>query len=91
MEKTIYNWSLRYPGIEKVDHCYFPSKTPLENIHSKLVNQAKEKLYDSDKSINEIAYELGIRYQQHFTRMFNKDTGQTPNKYRSPTDTYKSP
>ena len=59
-------------------------KTPLENIHIKLVNLAKEKLYDSDKSINEIAYELGFRYQQHFTRMFKKETGQTPNEYRSP-------
>jgi len=83
MEETIYNCSLRYHGIEKVDHRYFPSKTPLENIHLKLVNLAKEKLYDSDKSINEIAYELGFRYQQHFTRMFKKETGQTPNEYRS--------
>jgi AraC family transcriptional regulator, transcriptional activator of pobA len=58
-------------------------KTPLDNIHLKLVNLAKEKLYDSDKSINEIAYELGFRYQQHFTRMFKKETGQTPNEYRS--------
>jgi NAD(P)H dehydrogenase (quinone) len=25
MEKTIDEWSLRYPGIEKVDHIYFHS------------------------------------------------------------------
>ncbi|WP_232825826.1 helix-turn-helix domain-containing protein [Chitinophaga alhagiae] len=34
------------------------------------------------KSINEIADELGFKYQQHFARLFKQKTGITPNEYR---------
>ncbi|WP_310589792.1 helix-turn-helix domain-containing protein [Dyadobacter beijingensis] len=35
------------------------------------------------RSISEIAFELGFKYPQHFTRLFKKTTGFTPNDYRS--------
>jgi AraC-like DNA-binding protein len=35
-----------------------------------------------DKAINQIAYELGFKYPQHFTRIFKQRVGQTPNEYR---------
>ena len=34
-------------------------------------------------TIGEVAYGLGFQYPQHFTRMFKKLTGQTPNEYRN--------
>ncbi|MBD5278515.1 MAG: AraC family transcriptional regulator [Bacteroides sp.] len=40
-----------------------------------------------DKTISEIAYELGVQYTQHFTRLFKSVTGMTSNQYR----TYKDP
>jgi len=40
-----------------------------------LIDVAKEKIYDPNKPISEIAYELGFKYPQHFTRMFKKNTG----------------
>jgi AraC-like DNA-binding protein len=43
---------------------------------------AKEKIYEPGKSISEIAYELGFKHPQHFTRMFKKATGLSPNEYR---------
>ncbi len=44
----------------------------------------KEKILDHHKSVSEIAYELGFKkYPQHFTRAFKKNTGYTPNEYRS--------
>lgn len=52
------------------------------NIQLKLIDMAKEKLFDRSKSISDIAYELGFKYQQHFSRMFKKETGYTPNEYR---------
>jgi AraC-like DNA-binding protein len=44
---------------------------------------AKEKIYDTSKTISQIAYELGFKHPQHFNRMFKNETGQTPNNYRS--------
>jgi len=57
--------------------------TALDYIQSKLIDEAKERIFDTSKSINEIAGELGFKYQQHFTRLFKQRTGQTPNEYRS--------
>ena len=57
-------------------------KSAQEHIQLKLIDVAKERIYDSSKSISEIAYELGFKYPQHFTRMFMKNTGFTPNEYR---------
>jgi len=54
-----------------------------EYIHSKVINVAKERIFDINKSISEIAYELGFRYPQHFTRLFKQKTGITPIEYRS--------
>jgi AraC-like DNA-binding protein len=58
-------------------------KSALEHIQLKLIDVAKEKIFDQKKNISEIAYELGFKYPQHFTRMFKKETGYTPNEYRS--------
>jgi len=38
---------------------------------------------NTNKSISEIAYELGFKYPQHFNRMFKKAIGQTPSEYRN--------
>lgn len=57
--------------------------TALDYIQSKLIDEAKTKIFDSNRSINEISGELGFKYQQHFTRLFKQKTGMTPNQYRS--------
>ncbi len=53
-----------------------------EYIQTKLIDTAKEKIFDVDKSVSEVAYELGFKYPQHFTRLFKQKTGVTPNEYR---------
>lgn len=58
-------------------------KSPQEHIQLKMIDVAKEKIYDNEKSISEIAYELGFQHPQHFTRMFKKQVGMSPNEYRS--------
>lgn len=58
-------------------------KSAQEHIQNKLIEEAKEKVFDAEKSISQIAYELGFKYPQHFNRMFKKNTGYTPNEYRS--------
>lgn len=57
-------------------------KTAQEYIQSKVIDMAKEKIFDQSKSVSEIAYELGFKYPQHFTRLFKQKTGNTPNEYR---------
>lgn len=53
-----------------------------EYIQSKVIDVAKERVFDRNKSVSEIAYELGFKYPQHFTRLFKQKTGITPNDYR---------
>jgi len=58
-------------------------KSAQEYIHLKIMNKAKDLILDNSRSVSEIAYKLGFKYPQHFTRMFKKNTGYTPNEYRS--------
>jgi AraC-like DNA-binding protein len=58
-------------------------KSAQEHIQLKLIDIAKELIFDRSKSISEIAYELGFKHSQHFSRMFKNETGYTPNEYRS--------
>ena len=57
--------------------------TAKEYIQSKVIDIAKERIFDMDKSISEVAYELGFKYPQHFTRLFKQKTGMSPLEYRS--------
>lgn len=56
--------------------------SPLEHIQAKIIGLAKERIFDIDKSIAEVAYELGFKYPQHFSRLFKEKTGMTPLQYR---------
>ena len=57
-------------------------KTAQEYIQGKIINIAKERILASEKTVSEIAYELGFQYPQHFTRIFKKVVGCTPTEYR---------
>lgn len=57
-------------------------KTALEFIQLKITYIAKGHILEGTKSMSEIAYELGFKYPQHFSRMFKKNTGIAPHEYR---------
>jgi len=57
-------------------------KTAQEYIQSKIIEVAKEKIFDPGLTVNEIAFDLGFKYPQHFTRLFKQRTGVSPNEYR---------
>jgi AraC-like DNA-binding protein len=57
-------------------------KSPQEHIQLKLMDIAKERIFDTSKTVSEIAYELGFKHPQHFSRLFKNETGYTPNEYR---------
>ena len=58
-------------------------KTAMEYIQLKVMDLAKERLLNVERSVSEIAYELGFKYPAHFTRTFKKHTGQAPVEYRN--------
>lgn len=58
-------------------------KSAHEFIQLKLMDVAKERISDTNKSVSEIAYGLGFKYPQHFSRVFKQCVGVTPQEYRS--------
>jgi AraC family transcriptional activator of pobA len=58
-------------------------KSAHEFIQLKLIDVAKGKIFDANKSVSEIAYELGFKYPQHFSRVFKQHVGVSPLEYRS--------
>jgi AraC-like DNA-binding protein len=57
-------------------------KSAQEYIQLKLMDIAKEMMFDASKSVSMIAYELGFKYPQHFSRSFKQHVGYSPNEYR---------
>lgn len=58
-------------------------KSAQEYIQNKILDVAKNKIFENDKTVNEVAYELGFKYPQHFSRFFKQHIGQSPNEYRA--------
>ncbi|SFG64277.1 AraC family transcriptional regulator [Prevotella sp. KH2C16] len=56
--------------------------TPQEHIQAKIIDLAKEELLGTEKTISEIAYQLGFQYSQHFNRYFKRNVGMSPSQYR---------
>ncbi len=57
-------------------------KSAKDYIEDKIIDLAKNKTFNTDKTVNEIAYELGFKYPQHFTRLFKQRVGMTPKEFR---------
>lgn len=58
-------------------------KSAHDYIQGKLIDVAKAKIFDPEKSVSQVAYELGFKYPQHFSRLFKQIVGYTPIEYRS--------
>ena len=57
-------------------------QSAIDYIQTKVIELAKEKMCTPNKSISQIAYEIGYRYPQHFTRLFKEKVGMSPLTYR---------
>lgn len=57
-------------------------KSPREYIRDRIISVAKHRIFYTDLSISEIAYQLGFTYPQHFMRLFKQQMGYTPSEYR---------
>ncbi|MBF2709450.1 helix-turn-helix domain-containing protein [Flavobacterium soyangense] len=57
-------------------------KTPLNIIHDRIMLDARKRILYTDKSIKEIAYDLGYEDIQTFSRFFKNKEGISPIEYR---------
>ena len=57
-------------------------KNAQQYIMLKLIALAKDQILNTNQSVSQIAYSLGFQYAQHFSRLFKKNVGCTPNEYR---------
>lgn len=57
-------------------------KTSTEHLQLYLIDEAKNILLKPNKTIAEVAYELGFEYPPYFSRLFKKKEGISPTEYR---------
>lgn len=53
------------------------------HIHHKVIEIAKEQLSTTDRSVSEIAYNLGFEHPQSFSKLFKSKTSLTPLAFRA--------
>jgi len=56
----------------------YSKKTPLQIIQERIITEAKRLFYYTDKSVKEIANELGFEDVAHFSKFFKNYTNQSP-------------
>ena len=61
----------------------YSGRSAQEFIKSAIVDYAKLLLANNSYQVNEIAYKLGFKYPQHFSRLFKHIEGVSPSQYRS--------
>lgn len=57
-------------------------KTSTEHLQLYLIDLAKNLLLKPNKTISEVAYDLGFEYPPYFTRLFKKKEGISPSEFR---------
>ena len=58
-------------------------KSTQEHIHFHVLEIAKNTLLGTNKTISEVAYDLGFDYPQYFSRLFKEKTGFSPKQFRT--------
>ena len=59
------------------------SRSPIELVHDRMVQEAKLRLERSARSVQEISDGLGFRDPANFSHFFKRKTGVSPARYRS--------
>ena len=58
-------------------------KSPLQAIHDRVILESKRLLHYTNKDISQIAYELGFKNVQGFSRFFKRQVGNSPTEFRT--------
>ena len=57
-------------------------KTTTDHLHLYLIEEAKNILLQPNKTVSQVAYELGFEYPAYFSRVFKKKEGVSPSEFR---------
>ncbi|RLD36322.1 MAG: AraC family transcriptional regulator, partial [Bacteroidetes bacterium] len=57
-------------------------KSALTIIHNFIIEEAKNKLKNTNLTVSEISYQLGFEYPNYFSRLFKRKTELSPTEYR---------
>jgi AraC family transcriptional regulator, transcriptional activator of pobA len=68
-------------ALAKITKAYF-NKTLTELISERIIIEAKRELYLTNKTVKEIAYELGYEDEYYFSRFFKTNADVSPQMYR---------
>src|SRR5664279_2195104 len=68
-------------ALAKITKSHF-NKTPSSLINERIIIEAKRELYLTDKTVKEIAYELGYEDEYYFSRFFKTNAEVSPQLYR---------
>lgn len=68
-------------ALAKITKAHF-SKTLSSLINERIIIEAKRELYLTDKTVKEIAYELGYEDEYYFSRFFKVNADVSPQMYR---------
>lgn len=68
-------------ALAKITRAHF-NKTLTNLIAERIIIEAKRELYLTNKSIKEVAYELGYDDEYYFSRFFKKNVNISPQAYR---------
>ncbi len=60
----------------------YNNQSPLQVINERIALEAKRQLSHTDKTIEELAYELGYNDAAHFSKFFKRQAGVSPNAFR---------
>ena len=60
----------------------YNDKSPLQVINDRIILEAKRQFAHTDKTIEELTYELGYNDAAHFSKFFKKHVGLSPNHFR---------
>lgn len=73
--------SITSKALSKLTKVHF-NKTLTDLISERIIIEAKRELYLTNKTVKEIAYELGYNDEYYFSRFFKKNADVSPQLYR---------